>query len=310
MGFTLGGVGRSIRQTLIQQGRIDPDVKPTGGFGSGLVRIASGITPILEVVAPGAALAVKILEANFPPGQPPEALPQPVTPTTAAARLGQPGRFLSALEERQLEQVLEGAIAQARANRNQQILRLPSERLISDQSGGTGLRKFIAPLRRQPLATDIVDAIQPCQEMLVFQDEVLTIGTTVAGQMGKVVTFRITVPTNEAWQLDDLSMFILNGDRLVNVSLNRNGVEFLLVRTIVPGVLKGLIYRRNELGALERQQDYLPPEKLRMYAGDLLTIDTAALLVNGNVQLNLMYRRIPLPKLNELSPTPLIGTQA
>jgi len=293
--------GRLARQVVVGTGALAADAPPaSGGFGAGLRRIAGQVAPIIQLAAPQISTLIKLGTGDFAPGTPPGRLPQSITPPTPAARLGEQPVTLSFAEQQQLIAVFARLSAESRRREAVQAMRLPPGRLISDQSGGTNLRKFIAPERSNPMAIDIADAIQPTQEMIAFQQETFTIRGSVAGLAGQTVTFTVTVPRDEAWQVDHMTMFILNGDRAVAVTLIRNANSFLISRLVVQGTSTALIYHATA-GLAGNAQDYLPPEPLKLYGGDLLETSTAALLANGTVQLEMAYRHIPLPKTNLVS---------
>lgn len=288
-------IARQSRTLFESAGLVDPNVRPTGGFGAGLARIAGDVAAIAAPFIPAAGVIEQLISGNFPPGTPPQKLPRSITLPTPKARLGERPVTISFAEQQRLLQVFAELAQRARTNVARDAARLPPGRLISDQSGGTNLRKFIAPERSNPMAIGIEDQIRPVQELLPFQQETFTIRGSVAGLTGQTVTFTATVPDDEAWQVDHMTMFILNGDRAVVTDIVRNGANFLISRLVVGGTTTALLYHRTA-GLAGNQQDYLPPELMKLYAGDLLRTSTAALLANGTVSLEMTYRQIPLPK--------------
>jgi len=304
----------SLRGALIKGGLIDPNVFPTGGFGSGLGRLARTLTPLLQTLAPQAAIVAQLVSSNFPPGNPPQALPQALTVSAAADTFGQPGPSLSESEEQQFMALLQAAIERGRVLERRERIKLPPERLISDQSGGIGLRKYIAPLRREPMATDISPSIQPSQEMKEFQWEVFTTAASQSLIAGEFAFFQILVPIDEAWEIMGLTVAPDFATRIV-VDLESNAVALdtrVCQVNIVANDIKQLLYvsdgQKGDVAGTPRQ-DYLGwGEPLPVYGGETLAWFTQTQGGVANIACSLRYRRRPVVKTLNASPVSISAT--
>lgn len=301
------------RRVLTEAGIVPEGVRATGGFGSGLRRIAADVAPIVQFVAPVVGSLIKQVTGDFPPGEPPGRLPQ-VPPKTDAQRLGQGAVLLSAADQQRILTALEVAAARSRAVEAVQRVELPRERLISSEAGGVGLQKFIAPLRREPMATDISPSIQPCQEMLEYQWEVFGARGEQNLLANERALFDLLVPAGETWEILGVTiagdvatrytMIIVQpgfdtDHRVCAININANDVKQMLYT--VDG-------QKGATGG-SLLQDFIGwGEPLSVYGTETLRVFTQDIPAGGTPTCAVRYRRRPKEKSLGVSPVAMVTT--
>ncbi len=175
-------------------------------------------------------------------------------------------------------------------------------RALTPTVGQNGLQRWLAsPELTNPLRTQST-SLQPCQELLPFQQKFrLHQDSQQLGGVETVTRFDVTVPENECWEVDWLfvehdasSTIVWQARMLRNPFFNRQAV--VAQRRITIGVMQSLIGGDVPRAAVVGDPDMNPREPLKLLPGANLEIQNVDAMAQPDVgRIAVIYREVPLP---------------